>query len=40
VAAVEAELRMEYIPAKAGKDGTCFPGWWRYRLANAAVVEE
>jgi hypothetical protein len=34
---VEAELRMRYVPARAGRDGV-FPGAWRYALEDAAVV--
>jgi hypothetical protein len=37
---VEAELRMEFVPAGVGRDGTPFSGRWRYRLENAAVVGE
>jgi hypothetical protein len=37
-ATVEAVLRMEYVPAKVGKDGTPSPGCWRWRLDKAAVV--
>jgi hypothetical protein len=37
---VEAELHIEYVPAKVGKDGTPFPAAWVYRLEKAAVVRE
>jgi hypothetical protein len=32
---VEAQLRMEFMPAKVGADGTPFPAAWRYRLEKA-----
>jgi hypothetical protein len=35
---VEAELRLDYIPAKVEADGAPSPAAWVYRLEKAAVV--
>jgi hypothetical protein len=38
-ATVEAVLHLDYVPPRPQKDGVLFPGAWRYRLEDAAVVE-
>jgi hypothetical protein len=35
---VEAELHLDYVPAKVGVSGKPFTAAWRYRLEKAAVA--